>query len=208
MFSAKHLVYVLFQSLLVFFLVACSSEQTAKLEKLSPTAIILAYGDSLTYGTGAKQQESYPAILEQITGRKVINAGVPGELSIKGLQRLPSILEEHKPDLMILCHAGNDLLQKANLDAAANNIREMIRLSQEQNIPVILLGVPKPGMLLSTADFYSSIVEEFALPHDLKSLAEIISDAKLKSDPVHPNAAGYRKLAENISQLLMNTGAL
>ena len=72
------------------FLQACSDEKQ-KFE-LTDSAVILAFGDSLTFGTGANPEQSYPAQLAKLTGRTVINAGVPGEISEKALERLPELL--------------------------------------------------------------------------------------------------------------------
>jgi len=90
-------------------LAACSSQP--QLPKLTPDAAILAFGDSLTYGSGADRGESYPAVLSRLSGLEVINAGVPGEVTSQGVMRLPDLLDEHLPQLLFLCHGGNDLIQ-------------------------------------------------------------------------------------------------
>jgi len=89
---------------------SCSDE--AKLPALAADATILAFGDSLTYGTGTSRDNAYPTVLEKLLKRRVINAGIPGEISSKGLNRLPALIEKYRPDLIIICHGGNDILRK------------------------------------------------------------------------------------------------
>ena len=84
-------------AVLAFAVVSCG-EPPPQLPKLSANAVILAFGDSLTYGTGAKDYESYPAVLSQLIGREVVNAGVPGEVSAAGLKRLPIEIERADPE--------------------------------------------------------------------------------------------------------------
>ena len=170
--------------------------------------VVLAFGDSLTFGTGANPHESYPARLEALIGRKVIASGVPGEVSAEGLSRLSSALEETKPQLLILCHGGNDLLRKLDDGQAANNLRAMVRLAKARGAQVVLIGVPKPGLLPSAAGFYEDIAREFKLPYESAALRKILTDNSLKSDLVHPNAAGYARLAEAVAALLKKAGAV
>jgi len=193
--------------LLLPLLVSCGSS-TPALPKLANDAVILAFGDSLTRGTGAPDGEDYPAVLRQLTGRTVVNQGIPGEVSADGRARLPRVLDEVAPQLLILCHGGNDLLRKLPPAETAANLRAMIEEARGRGIPVVLIGVPKPGILLNSAEFYAPLAEEYQLPFDGKVLAKIIGDRALKSDAVHPNAAGYRKLAEAIQRLLHDAGAL
>src|SRR5689334_3891381 len=85
-------------------LLACACGSKNRIDKLDANATLLAFGDSLTFGTGASPSEAYPAVLERSIGRKVVNAGVPGETSGQGLERLPEVLDEVKPKLLVLCH--------------------------------------------------------------------------------------------------------
>ena len=193
--------------LLVMLLAACGTDHP-KLARLSPDAVVLTFGDSLTYGTGAEEKDSYPAVLQRLISRTVVKAGVPGEVTADGLARLPDALDEHAPKLLILCHGGNDLLRNLGEQQAAANIRAMITLAKAQGVDVVLVGVPKAGLLLSSAEFYKSIAQEFAIPYEAVALSDILASRTLKSDTVHPNAQGYRKLAEALASLLKESGAI
>lgn len=187
-------------------LAACG--KTPQFEKLPNDAVILAFGDSLTFGTGATPETSYPAVLEQLIGRRVVAAGVPGEITAEGLERLSDVLEEEHPKLLILCHGGNDLLRKTGNAQAEANLRAMIALAKAKGIQVLMVAVPKPGLTLSAPAYYEKIAEEFNLPIETSVLRNILSSSNLKSDQIHPNAAGYRKMAEAIAELLKSAKAI
>jgi lysophospholipase L1-like esterase len=201
------LLLILLTACLFLTLTACGGAPPA-LFPLGEDAVVLAFGNSLTFGTGADENESYPARLEQMIGRTVINSGVPGEVTGQGLTRLPEVLEEHQPALMILCHGGNDMLRKMDKRKAAANIGAMIQTAKDRGVDVILIGVPKPGLFPSSADFYGDIAKEFNIPYEEKALTDILSDGSLKSDPIHPNADGYNELARAIADLLRGAKAL
>jgi lysophospholipase L1-like esterase len=187
-------------------LTACGPK--TKVEKLDSSAVILAFGDSLTFGTGASPSESYPATLGRSIGRKVVNAGVPGETSERGLERLPEVLEEVKPRLLILCHGGNDFLQRLDEGKARENVRAMIALARSKGIAVVLIGTPKPGLPPSVPAFYGEIATEFKIPFDDGALRSVLLDKELKADMVHPNAAGYAQVAATVEKLLKKSGAI
>jgi acyl-CoA thioesterase-1 len=181
---------------------------TPKLSRLPADAVILAFGDSLTFGTGAQPEASYPAVLEKLIGRKVWSAGVPGEVSAAALLRLPAALDYYRPGLLILCDGGNDFLRRLGDAQAAENLRDMIRLARQRGVEVVLIGVPKPGLLPSPPDFYAKIAKEFRLPYEASALKTILRDNELKSDLAHPNAKGYAKLAQAVAELLKKSGAI
>ncbi len=189
-------------------LVACDSGPP-KLAELPADAVVLAFGDSLTFGTGARAGASYPAVLQELIGRRVVRAGVPGEVTAQGLARLPGALEAAQPDLLILIHGGNDLLRRLPRGETRANLRAMIDLTRARGIDVVLIGVPNLGLILGrSAGFYSELAEQLTLPYDGEALPDILSQAKLKSDTIHPNAKGYRMLAEAVAELLRESGAI
>jgi len=197
-----------FLAFVLLFLSACSRTDPV-LEKLSSNAVILAFGDSLTYGTGASQNADYPHILSTLSSHQVINEGIPGEISRDGLKRLPDLLDEYQPELLILIHGGNDMLRKIPQQQTSNNLKQMINVAYQRNIKVVMLGVPEFNLFsLNSAEFYQQLAEEYKVPVDLETLPKILSDNHLKSDTIHPNDEGYKLLAESLFNLLINTGAL
>jgi len=187
-------------------LTACA--RTPKLPPLASDAVILAFGDSLTAGTGAEPAQSYPAILQMLIHRNVVNAGIPGELSGEGAARLAAVLDQVRPQLLILCHGGNDLLRRTGEAAAEVNLRAMVRLAQERGIAVMIIAVPKPGLRLAPPDYYANIAKDAKAPIESDVLSGILSNNTLKSDIAHPNAAGYRQLAEAVAVVLKKAGAM
>lgn len=179
------------------FLQACSDEKQ-KFE-LADSDVILAFGDSLTFGTGANPEQSYPAQLAKLTGRTVINAGVPGEISEKALERLPELLNKHHPQLVILCHGGNDLLRKLNVGELESNLGKMVDLIQQSGAEVLLVSVPKPGLLMQASPVYQRIAEAKDVAIEDGIIAKVEGEIEWKSDPIHPNAIGYKKIAEQLA---------
>lgn len=178
----------------------CGSQPGIK--RLSESSVVLAFGDSLTAGTGAGRTESYPAVLAGPIGCRVVNAGVPGEETPAGLLRLPAVLQKEQPDLVILCEGGNDMLREKKDELIHKNLDAMVTKARQAGADVILIGVPKPGLLLKVPTFYQQVADKHNIPCDSKTLARIFSSPALKRDYAHPNAAGYRRLAEAIAILI------
>jgi acyl-CoA thioesterase-1 len=147
---------------LLFALAACG--ERPRLERLSNEAIVLAFGDSLTYGTGANENESYPAQLESLIGRKVVRAGVPGEVTAQALERLPAALDEYRPQLLLLCIGGNDFLRRLGNAQAERNVRAMVGLARSRGVAVLLIGTPELSLIPSPPAFYAAILKTCASP--------------------------------------------
>jgi lysophospholipase L1-like esterase len=179
------------------FLQSCSDEKHTF--QLANSAVILAFGDSLTFGTGANPEQSYPAQLASMTGRTVINAGVPGEISKQGLARLPALLNKHHPQLVILCHGGNDLLRKLDTVELESNLAKMVELVHQSGAEVLLVSVPKPGLLMQASPVYQRVSDAKGVAIEEDIIKQVEAEIEWKSDPIHPNALGYRKIAEKLA---------
>jgi acyl-CoA thioesterase I len=193
--------------MMVVSLAGCG-DKVPPVAKLAATDVVLAFGDSLTFGTGAKAEDSYPAVLGQLIGRTVVRSGVPGEQTAGGLARLSDVLDEHKPKLVIVCLGGNDMLRKgapANIEA---NLREILKTIKSRGLDAMLIGVPAPALIASPPEFYGKLAKEFAIPYEGDIITSVLYKSDLKSDPIHPNAAGYRKVAEAVAELMRDAGAL
>ena len=191
-----------------FALVLAGCDRGPSLQQLGTQDVILAFGDSLTHGTGAGQDEAYPAVLARLTGRSVINAGVPGDTTAGGLERLPDLLQEHRPRLVLLCLGGNDMLRKHPRETTESNLRQLVQAIRASGAEVVLIAVPEPKLFGGAPEFYERIAEDMQLPLEAEIFNDVLKDNRLKADPIHANAAGYRVVAERLAEFLRETGAL
>ena len=199
---------VLFASLLIALLLAGCGQKVPRVAPVGPNDVIVAFGDSLTYGTGANENESYPAVLAQLINRKVVRAGVPGETTAGGLERLESVIDEHRPALMIVSLGGNDMLRKVGDAEVKANLRKIIQTIRGRGISVVLFGVPKPALITSAPELYAELAKEFSIPYEGKIVTDVLYHPGEKSDAIHPNAKGYRRMAEAFADLLKKAGAI
>lgn len=171
-------------------------------------SVVLALGDSITHGTGADAAAAYPAQLAALTGWRVVNGGVPGDTAAQALERLPALLAEHRPALVIVSLGGNDFLRRiASADTEAA-LRQVVTLAREAGARVLLVAVPEPsigaalGTGLSDHPLYERLADELALPLHAGGWSRVLGDASLKSDQIHANAEGYRVFAEGLAATL------
>ncbi|WP_404836892.1 GDSL-type esterase/lipase family protein [Aeromonas media] len=191
--------------LLCLLLAACGEP---RFRPLAAGETILAFGDSLTEGRGVNPAQSYPSVLASLSGHPVINGGVSGELSRAGRARLPGLLAEHRPALVILLEGGNDILHGSGEGALKANLAAMIEAVQGSGAQVLLVAVPRKSLFADGAPLYGELAEQYGLVLDNDSLGELLRTPGLKSDAVHLNAQGYGALAERLHRLLQARGAL
>lgn len=209
--SLRHGVTALLIVLTVW-LSACS--KAPQHAPLAEDATVVILGDSLSYGTGAGHGEDYPSLLAAGTGWQVINAGVPGDTSAGGLERLPELLDAYEIDLLIVALGGNDFLRRFSSEETADNLRAILAESRAANVQAMLIAIPQPSAfgaatgLLSDHAIYRQLAEETGTPLIEELFTEVLSKNSLKADAIHPNAAGHRLVAEKLQVALRKTGFL
>ena len=182
--------------------------QSGRLTPLDSGSTVLAFGDSLTYGTGVSVSESYPAVLGELMDARVVRSGVPGEISGAGLKRLESELDRHTPDLVILCHGGNDILRRLPGESTRQNLSAMVKMIRLRGAEVVLVAVPNLSLFPKAASYYADLESELNVPVEYDVLSDLQGDSSKKSDAVHFNPAGYRQMAEAVYELLEEEGAI
>jgi lysophospholipase L1-like esterase len=194
---------------LCLWLAACGDPRQPHLPRIGPDDVVLAFGDSITHGVGApSDSQSYPEVLGELIGRHVVRDGVPGEVTAQGLERLPESLDEYQPKLLLLCLGGNDMLRDLDPADTEANLREMIELARGRGVAVVLIAVPEPRLIGGVAQFYRRVAEDLGIPLEERVLLDVLKDRDYKSDPIHPNAEGYRRMAQALAELLRDAGAI
>jgi acyl-CoA thioesterase I len=180
---------------------SCGGENFDKIHNLgSAGETIVCFGDSLTEGVGASEGEDYPTVLSRRLGVPVLNAGLRGDTTAQALERLADVVLNKNPRLVIILLGGNDFLRRLPLDQTRKNLEDIVRQVQGRGAMVAIAGL-KLGLF---SDEYGAMFEETAarlgalyIPQILKG---ILSDSSLRSDPIHPNGAGYRLIADRIAE--------
>lgn len=175
----------------------------------------MAFGDSLYAGYGVKQDESFPAQLEKALSAKglkvsVHNAGVSGDTTAAGLQRLAFALDglPRKPDLVILGLGGNDMLRGISPDQTQSNLDAMLTELKKREIDVVLTGlIAAPNLGKDYADSFNPIYGTLAQKYDAELypffLDGVITDkALMLPDGIHPNPQGISKVVAGISDMV------
>jgi acyl-CoA thioesterase I len=191
---------------------ACARK--TKLAAVSAGATVLAFGDSVTYGTGAAPGEDWPTLLAATSGWRIVNAGVPGGTAQNGRERIGPLLETHRPALVIVEIGGNDFLKRRAQPAVKEDVRSIVRAARASGAQVVLVAVPELSLLGALtrrpddAALYGELGKEEKVPVVAEVFSGVLAQPELRADQIHPNAAGYRRMAEGIAAALRDAGAL
>ena len=181
---------------------------------LPADAVVLAFGDSVTYGMGAGAGEDYPSQLAALSGLNVVNAGVSGDTARAAGSRLAPLLSRHQPDLVIIELGGNDFLRKTAEPQVKTFLQGIIREAAASGAAVARESVPRLSLLrasigaLSDSGIYSELAEEEGVVLVPDIFSQVLSDSALRADEIHPNAQGYKVLAQGIHAELVDQGLL
>lgn len=192
-------------------LAACG-KRAPKAAPLPPGARVLALGDSLTYGQGAAPEAAWPARLAALSGWQVENAGVNGDTAAGALERLGPLLAAERRDAVLVGIGGNDMLRGAPRAATLAALRALLRDAKAHAGHVALIATPEPAPLraaigrLADAPLYAEAAEAEGVLLLPDLYAEVLSDAALRADAIHANAAGYARIAERMLALLTDAG--
>lgn len=177
----------------------CERERRAA-QPVPASATVLALGDSLTYGTGASADTAYPAVLAGLTGWHVVNAGVPGDTSAQALARLPALLAEHSPTLVIVSIGGNDFLRRLPESDTRTHVHAICKQALATGAQVLLVAVPRATVAAALGQMtdhtlYAEVAKDLKIPLQREGWGEVLSQAELRADAVHANAQGHARFA-------------
>lgn len=180
----------------------------------SPPHTILFLGDSVTAGYGLREEQAYPALLEDGLKKhgidcRILNGGVSGDTTGGGLRRLPWMVKNSSPTLVIIALGGNDMLRGLPVDQIKSNLTKMITFLKQKNISVLLLGIKAPGNLgasyVSSFDkVFDLVSKEMKVPlyHDYIRSVAGKTEFNLR-DGIHPTAEGQQLIANDLIKFIL-----
>ena len=208
-FLKKHFGLWLAVLILMSALAACSGK---KYEVIPFGARVLVIGDSITAGYGLSPEQAWTTTLAAETGWQVINAGVSGDTTAGGSERLPALLDEHHPLAVIVELGGNDMLRRQSPAIIVANLEKMIGEISRRGYRPILMAVPRPNIAgvvfssLSDAPLYAGIGKEKNIPVIEDILSDTLAKPELKLDELHPNSEGHRQIGKGVAGALRKQG--
>ena len=174
---------------------------------------IVAFGDSLTAGFGLLEKESYPYLLQEklkADGHdfEVVNAGVSGDTTLGGLERIDWVLELENIKILILELGANDLMRGVPPANVKANLDTIIRKAKSKNVRVLLCGMLAPPS--GSSDYsreFTNVFPDLATEHKLEFVPFLLDGVALKkelnqADGIHPNADGERIMTDNVYKAL------
>lgn len=186
------------------------SWNTAGAQSAEP--VVLVVGDSLSAEYGLRRGSGWVALLEQRLAQekrrvRVVNASISGDTTSGGRSRLPALLRQHKPAVVLLELGGNDALRGLPLNMTRDNLAAMARQAREAGARVLLLGMDMPpnygaAYAREFRELFATVArqEKAALvPFFLKDVADLAEPTRLfQADRIHPNETAQPIMLDNV----------
>jgi lysophospholipase L1-like esterase len=175
-----------------FFIAGCGGPEPITLSGEN----IICFGDSLTFGTGAPRDKSYPAQLAEMIGHQVINSGIPGDTTARALQRLERDVLSKSPRIVLITLGGNDLKNGVDKNLAFKNLKEIVLAIQAKDALVVIGGIKLLFWDRGYEKEFEKLAEETGILLVPNILGGLMGNENLMHDTIHPNAAGYEIMAK------------
>jgi acyl-CoA thioesterase I len=157
---------------------------------------IICFGDSLTFGTGAPRDKSYPAQLAEMIGQPVINSGIPGDTTDRALRRLERDVLSKSPRIVLITLGGNDLKNGVNKKTAFKNLKDIVDTIQASGALVVFGGIRLLFWDRGYEEEYEKLAAETGALLVPDILVGLMGHEELMHDTIHPNGAGYKIMAQ------------
>ncbi|MCB0346471.1 MAG: hypothetical protein KDD66_15235 [Bdellovibrionales bacterium] len=210
---AKNQILNIFTALIMLSAASCQSSSwretyKSSLPVLKPGDPVIAFGDEMTKGDGAKKDESYPSQLTLISGLAVINAGKAGETTRSLLSHMSTDLRNFKPKLAIVIIGANDFAKDEQTKHISENLNTILTHIRRSRTTPVLVAIPTTGLVRADSSLYYDVAKKHRTPLISGLLKDILGDSELTSGENKLNAKGYAKLAEGINNYLKENGAI
>jgi len=197
----------------LFFVIVLAIATTATHASISNSndSTILIIGDSLSAGLGVSYNQSWPSLLQDRLNKngytiQVVNAGISGDTTAGGNERLPKLLSQYAPEIVVIELGGNDGLRGTSIDSIESNLRSMIKAALDRDAQIILIGMQLPpnyGNAYATS--FQNLFPTLASEYELvlverliqRMMNEVWQQSLMQMDGIHPNAKGHVQI-ENL----------
>lgn len=178
----------------------------------APPATVLVLGDSLSAEYGLARGTGWVALLEQrLQAQKmaaqVVNASVSGDTTAGGRSRLPALLRQHQPQVVVVELGGNDALRGLPLRGTADNLTAMVRAAQDAGAKVLLVGMQvPPNYGTAYARDFAAVFGQVAQAHKTALVPFLLAGvadgpnptALFQADRIHPTAQAHPRMLDNV----------
>ena len=202
----------MFRRLFLVIVLAVASTATHASILNSNDSTMLIIGDSLSAGLGVTYDQAWPSLLQNRLKKEgyliqVLNAGISGDTTSGGVQRLPKLLDKYTPEIVVIELGGNDGLRGTSINSIENNLRLMIELALNYDAKILLIGMQLPpnyGNVYATSfqNVFPQLATEYKIGLVERLIQRMMDDAweqsLMQSDGIHPNVEGHIQLEKII----------